>query len=224
MSNQPKVRNIHIFGKALEYVDNQPVIQQAGDSMAVIISGLASRFGPEIKEHIKNNVWQVCFNAPDGIAVDPNDVHKLEGVSDIYIYPVVEGSGGKVGGIILGVIMIVVGVIIIVGSWGTGTPAGMAAIANGVMMIAGGAMMVYTALNTPKAQQNRADPAERASFVFNGAVNVIEQGGAVPCVYGRTITGSTVVSAGIATEEITAYTSPVGGIIAPNSAFGIVAQ
>ena len=103
-----------------------------------------------------------------------------------------------------------------------GQAAGAKAIWTGASYIIAGAMMIYTALNTPKAQSARANVDERASFVFNGAVNVIEQGGAVPVAYGRSIVGSTVVSAGIDTEQITYYNSPLGTNIAPNSLFGVV--
>lgn len=49
----------------------------------------------------------------------------------------------------------------------------------------------------------RAD--ERPSFLYNGPVNVIEQGYAVPIVYGIHMTGSVVISAGVDVDEV-AYT------------------
>lgn len=59
----------------------------------------------------------------------------------------------------------------------------------------------------PKATKDAARPEENPSFVFNGALNVQEQGYAVPLVYGIHMTGSVVVSAGISVEDI-AYVPP----------------
>lgn len=55
---------------------------------------------------------------------------------------------------------------------------------------------------SPDASGGNERPDERASFIFNGPVNTVVQGGAVPLVYGRVLTGSTVMSAGIYVEEI----------------------
>ena len=50
--------------------------------------------------------------------------------------------------------------------------------------------------------QTYEKPEAKASFLFNGPVNTAEQGGPVPLVYGRVITGSHVVSSGLSTEKI----------------------
>ena len=42
------------------------------------------------------------------------------------------------------------------------------------------------------------------SYIFNGPVNNIDQGGPVPVRYGRALVGSTVVSQGISTEQLAA--------------------
>tara|TARA_R110000851_G_scaffold12997_5_gene44689 strand:- start:2061 stop:2720 length:660 start_codon:yes stop_codon:yes gene_type:complete len=52
---------------------------------------------------------------------------------------------------------------------------------------------------------NSESAAENPSFLFNGAVNVQQQGGPVPLVFGRTMTGSTVVSSGIRVEQTQAF-------------------
>jgi predicted phage tail protein len=161
-------------------------------------------YGPKVKEICRENNWHIYLGEDkEGNDISESQVnHHLMDTNDVFILPAVEGSG-RVGQIILGIVMIVIGIIIIYGSWGTMTPQGLAAMGQGVIMIVGGLSTIYMALNTPKAQDQRAGPDERASFIFNGAANVVEQGGAVPCVYGRFRTGSTVVSAGIDTGEMT---------------------
>lgn len=49
---------------------------------------------------------------------------------------------------------------------------------------------------------DRDSPDQRASFLFNGPVNVTEQGNSIPLVYGRFRTGSVVASSGLTVEQI----------------------
>lgn len=212
-----KLRTIHLDGKLAEYCKTSTV-ELAGDTLQVLARGLISRFGIKVKQILAESNWQVYKDRldEDG-SIDYKTVEdKLDSTKDVYILAPVEGSG-RTGAIILGVVLIVVGIITIVYSGGSSS----VAIAQGIGMIAGGAMTIYSALTTPKAQQQRAAPDENASFVFNGATNVIEQGGAVPLIYGRCLAGSTIVSAGIDAEQMQKYTSPLGHNIAPNSKFNI---
>ena len=59
---------------------------------------------------------------------------------------------------------------------------------------------------SPSTTDGGAGPAQRPSFLFNGAVNVVEQGYPVPLVYGIHTTGSVVVSVGVDVAELP-YTS-----------------
>lgn len=52
---------------------------------------------------------------------------------------------------------------------------------------------------SPDATQS---PDENASFIFNGPVNTNTQGTAIPLVYGRCMTGSVTISAGIYVEDM----------------------
>lgn len=56
--------------------------------------------------------------------------------------------------------------------------------------------------NQKSNYSNRESPDQRASFFFNGPVNVSEQGSCIPLVYGRCRTGSVVASAGLTIEQI----------------------
>lgn len=215
-----RLRTIHL-DKPLQKLCGVKTVELAASNFAQIVSGLTAMFGPKVKQHIVTNAWRVRF---DETRVDQSEIHNLGEVKNIRMNQAVVGSGGRTGQIILGVVMIVVGAVLVWGTGGAASTGSMQLWAQGATMLLGGAMTIYAALNTPKAQAARAAEDERASFLFNGAVNVVEQGGAVPCHYGRCIIGSTVVSAGIDTEQIATYTSPVGGNIAPNSAFNIETQ
>lgn len=61
-------------------------------------------------------------------------------------------------------------------------------------------VLLASALNDD--EEEKGDPDERASFLFNGAVNVNEQGGPVPLVYGRVRTGSVVIHGGLEIERL----------------------
>lgn len=53
----------------------------------------------------------------------------------------------------------------------------------------------------PETIENRERPDARASFIFNGAVNRVEQGGPVTLVYGQMLAGSIVLSASIDVQD-----------------------
>lgn len=98
-------------------------------------------------------------------------------------------------------------------SFGTMAASGMAAtilgtsITYGSVAVFGAALMfsgVSTLLgyNQTSNYSSRESPDQRASFFFNGPVNVSEQGSTIPLVYGRCRTGSVVASAGLTIEQI----------------------
>lgn len=65
-----------------------------------------------------------------------------------------------------------------------------------------GVTLLLGAALAPDDPDDRGDPDERSSFIFDGPVNVNEQGGPVPLVYGRIRTGSVVIFGGIKVEEV----------------------
>lgn len=79
--------------------------------------------------------------------------------------------------------------------------------------VASVAMALAPAPNTAGGQE-RAE--ERPSFLYNGPVNVIEQGYAVPIVYGIHTTGSVVISAGVQVEEME-YVPPAPDGFSPDA-------
>jgi predicted phage tail protein len=72
----------------------------------------------------------------------------------------------------------------------------------GASLVLGGVAQLLTP--TPqlqtKGQNSDADP--RKSYSFSGIQNVSRQGLPVPIVYGETLVGSIVISAGVSTEQV----------------------
>lgn len=154
--------------------------------------------------------------------------------NDIKIIPVIQGSGGDWGMVIVGVVLIAAAVAtpylaaayleagIAVGAGGiAGAVETGLAIATVADIAATGLMAVGTALtlggvssllfspSTPTAVQSSAAD-QISSTHFNGAINLSQQGNPVPLAYGRVRVGSQVVSASIITSTI-AITQDNGG-------------
>ena len=187
-----------------------------------IFSGLVSRFGQGFQDTIVNGSWHITAGKLKSKKLTTEDNFLSEDLvefpldsEELHVFPVITGAGGKgIGQIILGVVLIVIAVVITVfcppaGAAVAGTIGGVgysAAAASlviaGVMSIAGGivAMMTKTPSMGDYASGNNVD--QRPSFLYNGAVNNTEQGVPVPLVYGRHLTGSTIISAGMDVEQI----------------------
>lgn len=139
------------------------------------------------------------------------------GASQLHIVPEVSGAGRGAGKAILGVAIIgaaFIGAPAVVGALGPTQGLGATAFTAfgstvtwgniatfGLSMALSGVAGMLSPM--PKAKDLVASSAEeRPSFLFNGAVNNIEQGGIVPVVYGEIEVGSTVLSGGLRAEQI----------------------
>jgi len=129
----------------------------------------------------------------------------------IRIVPVVAGAGkGGLGGILLGAALIGVGIatggasLSLSAAWAGGfaTTAGYFATSIGVSLVLGGVSQML--FQPPKPSGSIDRPDNKPSFAFDGAVNTVAQGNAVPVCYGRMIVGSQVIYAGLGVEQINA--------------------
>lgn len=138
---------------------------------------------------------------------------------ELHVIPVLEGSGGKGGKLILGIALIGIGFYGALGSglagafgvsgamqatafsvFGQSVTWGRIAMTGAALALSGVAQMLSP---TPKSNYGgREKPDARPSFLMSGAVNTLEQGGAVSLVYGKYLTGSKVVSAGLSVEQM----------------------
>lgn len=68
---------------------------------------------------------------------------------------------------------------------------------------------------SPDTAKGQERPEERPSFLYNGAVNITDQGYPIPIVYGIHTTGSVVISSGVEVVElgpaVTQITPPANG-------------
>ena len=127
----------------------------------------------------------------------------------MHIVPVIKGAGRGLGQILAGALLIGLAVFAaplgptgfgFMGSSGTGLLGAAASKALGYIgtaLVLGG---VSQLLSPAPPSFNEASKLQ--SFSFSGIVNVAEQGLPVPICYGRVVTGSVVISAGLNSEPI----------------------
>lgn len=126
------------------------------------------------------------------------DLHIKRPAPKSFTFAPVFVGGKKAGALqtIVGAVLIVVGVVI---NAYTGGTAGNPFIGAGFSMLAGGVIQLLTKLPRPSPSDGEKNPA---SAYFNGAVNTVSQGGAVPVCYGKMIVGSAQVSLGISSDKV----------------------
>jgi predicted phage tail protein len=153
---------------------------------------------------------EITFMLPDG---------------DIHVVPVLKGAkSGGIGKIIAGVVLLAAAFFIPI------APAlgGLASALGGTTALAGtsgfigslaaaGIGMIVAGVTTLMTKTTKPTEAkDDKSFTIDGQLNVQEQGGAVPLIYGLTMVGSTLISAGVSTSEYSAGgtvstgTTPIG--------------
>lgn len=83
----------------------------------------------------------------------------------------------------------------------------------GAMVALGGVVMAMSPQQ--KANYNNREVDRSESFIYNGPLNTVEQGGPVPLIYGEITVGSKVISAGVKPEDL-----PVDA--QPNTALNVI--
>jgi predicted phage tail protein len=216
---------VHLHGNLGNLYGKAP-IKLYGKSLQDIMQGLFANYGDKFKNLIRKNAWHITrgkrkttedMPVSEDTFMTSDEIHFALFTEEVHIFPAIQGAGGKGGmSMILGALLIVVAVFMwwnpvgwaaAAGAVGiTTTAAAVSATAwsiaiSGAMMLAGGVMSMMA--SSPKVgDYTKAEVDRSPSFIFNGAVNTVEQGGAIPLVYGRHLTGSIVISAGLYTDQI----------------------
>lgn len=192
------MKTIYLHGFLAKKYSKKP-IQLDANTPYMIMSGLCSMFGPQFKKDVKENYFEVVSGSKDNptMYIDAPELVQMNLPEDeFHLTPVLEGSG-NVGRIILGAALITISVIV-PGTQGWLTNIGAGLVLGGVA----GLLAPVPRVNNPLDAEQ---PDRRPSFLFRQAINVYEQGGPVPLVYGRMKTGTTVISVGYSTEEVNGY-------------------
>ena len=192
------LRKIKLYGKLAKFIGHR-VLEADVATAAEAVRFLLANW-PELEAHMSDQHYRVSIGTYD---IDLEELHHPAGAAPISFVPVVAGAGA-VGRILAGVALIALSFLIIplgIAAAGAGiaTAVGLA----GASLLLGGIAQLLTP--TPKVAQGadkQDDP--RKSYSFSGIQNTSRQGVPVPIVYGETIVGSVVISAGIDTVQVAA--------------------
>jgi predicted phage tail protein len=196
------LRKIKLYGKLAKFIGHR-VLEADVASAAEAVRFLVTNW-PELEKHMADQYYRVSIGKYDLLA---EELHDPAGQQDIKIVPVVAGAGA-VGRIIAGVAL-VIGAFFTggatIGLLGLAAPIAVKSVllfAGASLILGGVAQLLTPTPKIPTGPDTQNDP--RKSYSFSGIQNTSRQGTPVPIVYGETIVGSVVISAGIDTVQVQA--------------------
>jgi predicted phage tail protein len=202
------LRKIKLYGRLAKFV-GQRVFEADVASAAEAVRFLLVNF-PQLEKHMADQHYRVSVGK---YALTAEELQDPAGQQEIKIVPVLAGAGGRTAAIIAGVALIALSFgigaiasagVALGGLAGIGT-VGTIGVSIGVSLVLGGVAQLLTPtpkINAPGTQQDNNDP--RKSYSFSGIQQTSRQGVPVPIVYGETVVGSVVISAGIDTVQVVA--------------------
>jgi predicted phage tail protein len=197
------LRKIKLYGKLAKFIGHR-VLEADVATAAEAVRFLLANW-PELEAHMSDQHYRVSIGTYD---LGLEELHHPAGAAPISFVPVVAGAGA-VGRILAGIAIIAFAIVTagagLIAGLGLGFGASTAISIGlvGLSLVVGGIAQLLTP--TPKVPQgadNQDDP--RKSYSFSGIQNTSRQGTPVPIVYGETLVGSVVISAGIDTVQVTA--------------------
>jgi predicted phage tail protein len=190
------LREIRVYGRLAKFLGKR-VFRAEVATAAEAVRFLATNF-PQLEKHMADQHYRVSVGSYD-LSVD--ELHDPAGQQQIKIVPVLAGAGA-VGRIIAGVALLAVGFLVPgIGALGVQLLVGV-----GASLVLGGVAQLLTPVPqiiAPGSSGNDTQKDPRKSYSFSGIQNTGRQGVPVPIVYGETIVGSVVISAGIDTVQVT---------------------
>ena len=157
---------------------------------------------PELEGHMNDQHYRVSIGTYD---LDLEELHHPAGAAPISFVPVVAGAGA-VGRILIGVALIAASIFIPGSTAIFATTFGKISLGVGLfgasLVLGGVAQLLTPTPKVPQGADTQNDP--RKSYSFSGVQNTSRAGTPVPIVYGETLVGSVVISAGIDTVQVAA--------------------
>jgi len=200
------LRKIKLYGPLAEFIGRR-VLQADIATAAEAVRFLVANF-PGVEKHMADQHYRVSTGEVD-LTLD--ELHYPAGQEEVRIVPVVVGAGGATGQILAGVAIIALSFgigaiasagVTLGGLAGIGT-VGTAFVGLGASLVLGGvAQLLSPVPKVPQGLDTQSDP--RKSYNFSGIQQTSRQGIPVPVVYGKTLTGSVVISAGVDTVQVRA--------------------
>ena len=206
------LRTIKLYGQLAKFIGKR-VLEADVATAAEAVRMLVANF-PGLEKHMADQHYRVTVGTYD-LALD--EIHDPAGQQDIMIVPVMVGAGAA-GRIFAGIGLIALSFLLPgAGAFGTTSLFGVSAAQGGALLagigtslslvgaslVLGGVAQLLSPVPTvPQGAGSDNDP--RKTFNFSGIQQTSRQGVPVPCVYGLTLVGSVVISAGTDTVQVQA--------------------
>jgi predicted phage tail protein len=188
------LRTIRIYGRLAKFLKRRKFEAEVS-SAAEAVRFLLANF-PKLEPELAKGHYRVSVGSYD-LAED--ELHAPAGQQEIKIIPVVAGAGA-VGRIVAGVALIALSFFL---PPVAGIALGTIAFGIGASLVLGGVAQLLTPVpglpTTGSTAETAKDP--RKSYSFSGIQQTSRAGVLVPVVYGETLVGSVVISAGIDTVQ-----------------------
>ena len=197
------LRKIKLYGQLAKFI-GQRVIEADVATAAEAVRMLAANF-PGLEKHMADQHYRVTVGTYD-LALD--EIHDPAGQQDIMIVPVMAGAGGGFGKVLLGIALIAGAFFTggaTIGLLGLAAPVLVSSVlfkVGAVLLLSGVSELLSPVPKVPQGPGSDNDP--RKTFNFSGIQQTSRQGVPVPCVYGLTLVGSVVISAGVDTVQVQA--------------------
>lgn len=196
------LRKIKLYGQLAKFVGHR-VLKADVATAAEAVRFLVANW-PELEQHMASQHYRVSIGDYELV---PEELHDPAGQQEISITPVISGAGATAR-IIAGVALLAISFLATAGG---GAIFGAAFAKNvgllafgqaiGASLALGGVAQLLTPVpQIPQGVDTPDDP--RKSFSFSGIQQTSRQGVPVPIVYGKTVTGSVVISAGVDTVQV----------------------
>ena len=187
------LRKIKLYGKLAKFVGHR-ILEADVATAAEAVRFLVANW-PELERHMADQHYRVSVGTYD---LELEELHHPAGQQEIKIVPVMAGAGAT-GRIIAGIALVAIGLFVPgIGALGVQILVGV-----GASLVLGGVAQLLTPTpRIPTGPDTQNDP--RKSYSFSGIQNTSRQGVPLPIVYGETIVGSVVISAGIDTVQVQA--------------------
>jgi predicted phage tail protein len=215
-------KEVRLYGPLAKFIGQRKFlaeISSAGEAIRMLLANF-----PGLERHMADQHYKVIV---DNYESDLEEIH-YPASQVIKIVPVLGGAGGGTGKIIAGVALIAAAIIFApaaagflgaglgatAGAFTLGAAASTVIGSIGVSLILGGVSQLLSptpqigqlgpvstgGLGNRTTENTELDP--QASYSFSGIQNTSKQGVPVPVVYGETVVGSVVISAGIDVDTI----------------------
>ena len=217
------MREIKLYGALAKFVGQRRFVAETSSAGEAIRMLLANFSG--LERHMADQHYKVIV---DSYESELDQIH-FPASQTIKIVPVLGGAGSGTGKILAGIAIVAASIIFAptiggflglgAGAVTSGAAGTMAAITSitgaiGVSLILGGVSQLlsptpqigsFGPASSGRSRQTTTEATEldpQESYSFSGIQNTSRQGTPVPVVYGETIVGSVVISAGIDVDDI----------------------